>query len=113
MPQATDAEYRDPRYDTDLRNAICDWLRENGIDPALVPADEKPECSYRDGGGRPIGGHTITTRVWVRVAPEGSGLIVRQNSNRLESTVITKSMKVPPPAAVQAWLDSTCPTCGR
>jgi hypothetical protein len=109
------AGHGNPNANPGLRTAICDWLRDNGIDPALVPADERPDCSYRDGEGVPLGGHTITTRVRVRVAPEGggSGLIIRYGANRLEETTITKPMKVPPPLIVQKYLDAKCPTCGR
>jgi len=80
-----------------------------------VPADERPDCSYRDGDGTPLGGHTITTRVRVRVAPKdgAGGLVIRYGANRLEETTITKPMKVPPPPIVQKYLDAKCPTCGR
>jgi hypothetical protein len=102
----------DPRFDAELRDAICQWLRDNGIDPALVPGDERPDCSYRDGERAPHGGHTITTRIRVR-GLDGKGLVVRYGSNRLEETTITKPMKVPPPRIVQDYLAAHCPTCGR
>lgn len=103
----------DPNSNAELRTAICDWLRANGIDPGLVPADERPDCSYRDGEGIPLGGHTITTRVRIRVSPDAGGIVIRHGSNRLEETTITKPMKVPPPLIVQQYLDAKCPTCGR
>lgn len=106
-------EYRDPAHDEELRKAICAWLRDNGIDPGLVPGDEKPDCSYRDNGGVPIGGHTITTRVYVSVSPGSRAHIVRYGANRTEQATITKRMKVPPPLIVQQYLDSRCPTCGQ
>lgn len=62
----TDAEtpYRNPEDDSELRTAICDWLRSNQIDPALVPADERPDCSYRDGEGVPFGGREGYRAEW-------------------------------------------------
>jgi hypothetical protein len=103
-----------PGFDADLRNEICDWLRANGIDPTLVPAEERPTCSYRDGGGHPYGGHTITTRVRIRLAlDDPHAFVTRHMGDRLEEATVTTRMKVPPSAAVQAWLDSHCPTCGR
>lgn len=110
---SADTAHPDPRHDADLRNALCDWLRANDIDPGLVPAGERPECSYRDGEGTPFGGHTITTRVRIRCSPDGNGVAIRLMSNRLEEAMITKYMKVPPPTIVQAWLAGRCPTCGR
>jgi len=105
----------DPNSHPELRTAICDWLRANGVDPALVPADERPDCSYRDGGGTPLGGHTITTRIRIRVTPKDQpgGMMIRYGSNRFEEATITKPMKVPPPPIVQKYLDAKCPTCGR
>lgn len=100
-------------FDADLRNEICDWLRANGIDPALVPAEERPTCSYRDGGGTPPGGHTITTRVRIRLMPDSAAQVLRHMGNRLEEATVTKPMKVAPSTAVQEWLASHCPTCGR
>jgi hypothetical protein len=103
----------DPRFDSDLRTEICEWLRANGIDPALVPADERPDCTYRTDDAVPIGGHTITTRVHVSVSPDSNAKIIRYGANRVEETTITKPMKVPPSPVIRAWLDSRCPTCGR
>lgn len=107
------AGHGDPNANPGLRTAICDWLRANGIDPALVPASERPDCSYREGGGTPLGGHTITTRVYVRVSPDTGGVMIRYGADRLEEATITKPMKVPPPLIVQQYLDAKCPTCGR
>jgi hypothetical protein len=100
----------DPRFDSELRTAICDWLRNNSIDPALVLATDRPTCSYREGGGRPYGGHTISVRVKVQA---GYGDVIRFGADRVDDALITKAMVVPPPHAVQAWLDATCATCGR
>lgn len=105
--------YRDPNEDAELRTAICDWLKSNRIDPALVPADERPDCSYRDGGGMPLGGHTITTRIRIRCLPDSKAIAIRYGSNRPEETTITRPMQVAPPPIVQAWLDARCPTCRR
>lgn len=114
MPTTYGTTYGEPNINAELRTALCDWLRENDIDPALVPADERPDCGYRDGDdGIPLGGHTITTRIRIRVSPDSKGMLIRPMSNRLEETTITKPMKVPPPPIVQAFLAAHCPTCGR
>jgi hypothetical protein len=102
-----------PGFDAELRTEICDWLRANGIDPALVAAEERPTCSYRDDGGQPYGGHTITTRVRIRLMPDSNALVMRHMGDRLEEATVTKPMKVAPSPAIQAWLDHHCPTCGR
>lgn len=107
------AGHGDPNSSSDLRTAICEWLRVNGIDPALVPADERPDCSYRDGEGIPHGGHTITMRVRIKVSPDHTGAAIRYGANRVEEATITKPMMVPPPLIVQQYLDAKCPTCGR
>lgn len=110
-PEVT--SFRDPAYDSELRDAVCGWLRANDIDPAVVPAEEKPDCSFRDGAGIPLGGHTITTRVRIQASPDSKGVAIRPLSNRLEEATITRPMKVEPPKIVQTWLDARCPTCGR
>lgn len=106
-------QYRSPYDDDELRNSLCEWLRENGIDPALVPGDEKPDCTYRPGQGEPIGGHTITIRVRVQPFAGHGAMAIRYGSNRLEEATITMPMKVPPPSLVLTWLTTHCPTCGR
>jgi hypothetical protein len=113
MPQTTIDNPSDPDFDSELRDEICQWLRDNGIDPALVPADERPDCSFRDGENAPHGGHTITTRVHIRTMPDSQSVMFRFGANRLEEATITKPMKVAPSTAVQAWLTARCSTCGR
>lgn len=104
--------YRTPTDDEELRVAVCQWLDANGIDPAVVPGDEKPDCTYRQDGFTP-GGDTITTRVKVQISAHRQRDVIRHGANRIEQATVTVPMKVPPPPIVQAWLDSRCPTCQR
>lgn len=109
----TTTEYNIMDLGSELHIAVCDWLRANRIDPNLVPGDEKPDCTYRGDSGTPPRGDTITTRVKVQAQANKQQDVIRYGANRIEHATITMPMLVPPPAIVQTWLNTRCPTCDR
>jgi hypothetical protein len=98
----TDDTQKRLREDERYRNAICDWLRANGIDPVDVPADAK--ASVTDGDlSIPVQVRNENGRV--QIDPNVPDTVMRHT--------VTVPLKVPPTAEVQTWLMPTCPSCGR
>lgn len=106
----------DPRLDSELRETICSWLKDNGIDPALVPAAERPMLTEITPNSMPRLGHNapmvLDVRLWVR-GPDGPGPRLNEARTALIEEQHTVPIYVAPPPVVRAWLDAKCPGCGR
>jgi hypothetical protein len=87
------------------QDIICNWLRELGLDPSLLPAD--PRASMKDG--------QLTLLRKVTKPGTNGGLIdvVTPDRTGVMTETITVPVTVPPPPLVEIWLAPTCPTCGR
>jgi hypothetical protein len=83
------------------RALVCDWLRDNGIDPKHVAADARATL---------VDGH-VTLVMKVR-GPNGHDVIDPEGLGALMETK-TFPVAVPPPPLVAEWLAPKCPTCGR
>lgn len=84
----------------DLREHILAWLRANGIDPNIVPAE--PYMT--------LDGDRMTTDVY-QLDDSGHKMIA-PGKDKLARTVATFTV-TPPPADVAEWLRPRCPECGR
>lgn len=113
--------YRSPRNDSELRDALCDWLRANGVDTRLVPADCKPQITEGLQHTNPKIDNDAVIDLRIREAgtddatdkgcPNATGLRFNDTRTALAEKQHTVPMTVPPPAIVRAWLDNSCPTC--
>ncbi|MDG4791992.1 hypothetical protein O7626_39960 [Micromonospora sp. WMMD1102] len=99
-----DAKVRDWRIreNEQHRQAVMDWLIENGINPNDVPINTI--ASVTDG--------KLTISLWV-ADEQGNHQIDPDNPIELARHTITVPLKVPPTYHVELWLAPTCPTCGR
>jgi hypothetical protein len=88
--------------DTNFRDAVCAWVRANGIDPADVPPNTR--ASIVDGQ------LTITIRV---KSAKGHHVIDPGDEEQMLTTTVTVPVKVPPSHDVELWLAPRCSECGR
>lgn len=93
-----------PEEDRDAWRAVCDWLRDNGVDPATVPAN--PHASVHDG-------QLTLLRKVQRQGQHGPVDILNPQRTAVMTETITVPVVVPPPPLVATWLAPRCPACGR
>lgn len=108
----TTTDYRDVTTNDALRNELCAWLEANGIDPDLVPAEERPTLT--EDMQRSFPRHAdmvLDIRMWERA--EHGGMLLNNLRTAPIERMHTVPITVPPPPNVRAWLDSRCPTCRR
>jgi hypothetical protein len=87
--------------DCAYRDAICEWLRANGVDPGMVPTDAFATTD----------GNQCTVEVY-RISPKGS-MVFNDARGRAERGTTTFTVEVAPTALVMEWLRPACPACGR
>jgi hypothetical protein len=88
--------------DAEFREAVCVWLRANGLNPNDIPAGACP--SIADG--------QITVGTWVR--GENGGLLMDPaDPNYPLRRTVTVPLVEEPTGDVAEWLKPRCPTCGR
>lgn len=93
---------RDVYVDDEYREAICEWLRANDIDPNLCPIEGR--ASVADG--------QITVDLHL-LNDKGRKQLDPNHEDRLATRTVTVPLKVEPAGLVLEWLMPRCETCGR
>lgn len=88
--------------DGDYREAVCVWLRANGINPADVPMDAR--ASVVDG--------RLTIPLKVKSVNDHD-LIDPSDSEQTFRSTVSVPVTVPPSPDVELWLAPRCPECNR